>query len=65
MPTILTDNSPMPGDGPYAGVAMTNVPADYLLHLKYEGNADERVMAYIDDNIDVLNQEVLQLTNFD
>ena len=46
--------------GPYKGEAMANVPADYLLQLKYKGCSDEAVNEYIRDNLDVLEQEATQ-----
>lgn len=58
----LTDFCPMPGHGPYQGVAMTNVPADYLLHIFISYTSlDPRIAAYINDNMDVLTKEVENL----
>ena len=55
----LTDYPPMPV-GPYKGIAMTNVPPDYLLQMHYHGCENERVKAYILDNLEVLTKEVDQ-----
>ena len=51
--------------GPYRDVAMVNVPADYLLHLKYEGCTHPDVSAYIDENMEVLLHEVQQINDED
>lgn len=47
----------MPVKGPYLGVAMANVPADYLLHIRFRNNLDGSVMAYINDNAEILEKE--------
>jgi hypothetical protein len=62
----LSDFSPMPIKGPYEGVAMANVPADYLLNLRYSGrvtrphrtNTEAQVADYIAENLQVLLKEV-------
>jgi len=51
--------------GPYKDVAMVNVPADYLLHLKYQGCTHPAVNEYIADNLDVLLREVQQINDED
>jgi uncharacterized protein (DUF3820 family) len=53
----LTDESPMPY-GKHKGVAMANVPADYLLYMYNQDMLTEEVSAYVEDNMDVLEQEV-------
>lgn len=50
---ILTDICPMPY-GKHKGVAMANVPADYLLWLHDNDKCTSPVAKYIDDNMDVL-----------
>ena len=57
----LTDKSPLPIKGPYYGEAMANVPADYLLHLRFRNNLDPHVLTYVNDNVDVLENELTQL----
>jgi len=52
----LTDNSLMPF-GKYKGQKMANVPASYLLWLKNNDCKDQKVLDYIEDNMDQLRQE--------
>lgn len=57
---MLTDDSQMPF-GKYKGIAMSAVPADYLLWLNdniKKGVANADVINYIEDNLQVLRQEV-------
>lgn len=56
MAQVLTDKDPMPY-GKHKGVAMANVPADYLLWLKKENKASDSVLAYINDSIEFLKSE--------
>jgi uncharacterized protein (DUF3820 family) len=53
----LNDNSPMPF-GKYKGEKMANVPADYLMWLYNEIKCNKDVRDYIEDNLDVLEQEI-------
>jgi uncharacterized protein (DUF3820 family) len=54
--TAITDNTPMPF-GKYAGKAMINVPALYLLWLYNQGCNHEGVRRYIIGNLDALKKE--------
>lgn len=54
--TKLTDESPMPY-GKYKGIAMANVPADYLLFLYENNKCSFPVRQYINKNIDVIKME--------
>lgn len=57
----LTDKSPMPY-GKHRGVAMANVPADYLLWMRsnipQDDDLNKAIRAYIEDNIELLEEEV-------
>lgn len=52
----LTDYSPMPF-GKHRGKRMIDVPAPYLIWLYESGCDHPQVKQYINDNLDVLNQE--------
>lgn len=54
---ILKDSDPMPF-GKYKGLDMDQVPADYLLFILEKGTLSPEVKLYIEDNLDVLEQEV-------
>jgi uncharacterized protein (DUF3820 family) len=54
---MMTDNSTMPF-GKYKGEKMANVPAKYLLWLHKEGKCFGELRRYIEDNMDVLQDEV-------
>lgn len=58
----LTDKDLMPF-GKHKGVAMANVPADYLLWLYENNKCSGEVKAYIIDNMDVINSEIKNETN--
>jgi len=51
-----TDTTLMPF-GKYKGKTMANVPAAYLMFLYKEGVTHPGVKQYINDNLDVLQQE--------
>jgi len=53
----LNDNSPMPF-GMYKGEKMANVPASYLMWLYDENKCNKEVREYIEDNLDVLQEEI-------
>lgn len=53
---MLTDNDPMPY-GIHKGKALANVPASYLLWLYKWNQAEPAVRAYIEDNLDILENE--------
>lgn len=53
----ITDNTPMPW-GKYKGQKMINVPASYLLYLNTSGKCPPNMMAYINDNKEVLDEEM-------
>jgi len=53
----LYDNSPMPF-GKYQGEKMANVPASYLMWLYNENKCNKEVREYIEDNLDVLQEEI-------
>ena len=53
----MKDTDPMPY-GKHQGIAMANVPAEYLLWLYKEKKASKPVKQYIEDNMDVLKKEV-------
>lgn len=53
----LTDTSEMPF-GKYKGMAMIDVPANYLLWLYEKGLQNGNVKDYIEDNLEVLKQEI-------
>lgn len=52
----LTDDSEMPF-GMHKGKKMEDVPASYLLYLKGEGCSDQRVVDYIEENLQVLKKQ--------
>jgi len=56
----LTDKSLMPY-GKHKGVAMANVPAEYLLWMRgnipQDDDLNKSIRAYIEDNIDLLEEE--------
>ena len=62
---LMKDTDLMPF-GKYKGEQMEDVPADYLLWLKYDskgktiyiGSDTEKILLYIEDNLDVLNAEI-------
>ncbi len=58
---MLTDESPMPY-GKYKGDKMINVPAHYLIWCYDNDKVSPDVRAYIDENIDVLQKEVDQMS---
>ena len=52
---MLTDNSPFPVPRcKFSGVAMCNVPAEYLLYLYNHEVPDGNIKEYIEDNYDLL-----------
>ena len=53
----LTDESLMPL-GKYKGEKMANVPASYLIWLYDENKCNRNVREYIDDNLDVIQEEI-------
>lgn len=53
----LTDESPMPW-GKHKGVAMANVPANYLLYFYDKGELHDAVKTYVRENEDALRLEV-------
>lgn len=53
----MKDTDKMPF-GKFAGTAMINVPASYLLWLYGEGKVNKEVKLYIEENMDVLKKEV-------
>lgn len=55
----LTDNMPMPF-GKYKGIAMVNVPPDYLIYLYDNGLPDGNVKQYIEDTMDILRKEIIE-----
>ena len=55
-----TDTSIMPY-GKYQGIAMANVPADYLMWLRENGKCSRLVAAYIEENIDVLKKKITEI----
>lgn len=59
---MLTDNGLMPY-GKYKGTRMEEVPASYLLWLYDNEKCSTDVKKYIEDNIDVLNDEVKKKYN--
>ena len=54
---MLHDNSQMPF-GKYQGEKMINVPANYLMWLYNENKCNKEVREYIEDNLDVLQEEI-------
>lgn len=44
--------------GKYKGEKMIDVPADYLLWLYVNNKAKGELKAYIEDNIDVINDQI-------
>lgn len=53
----LQDTSPMPDNGKYKGVPMTNIPAYHLLWLYDNNKCSPMVRRYIIDNLDDLEDE--------
>lgn len=53
----LTDESLMPF-GKYKGEKMANVPASYLIWLYDENKCNRNVREYIEDNLDVIQEEI-------
>ena len=53
----LTDESLMPL-GKYKGEKMANVPASYLIWLYDENKCNRNVREYIEDNLDVIQEEI-------
>lgn len=53
---FLNDNSLMPY-GKYKGEKMANVPARYLLWLYDENKCSQHVREYIEDNLEILEEE--------
>ncbi|MCL2651969.1 MAG: DUF3820 family protein [Candidatus Azobacteroides sp.] len=53
----ITDSSQMPF-GKYQGMAMINVPADYLMWLYDNNKCNSEVRVYIVENLDVLKKEI-------
>lgn len=51
-----TDETPMPF-GKYKGLDLEDVPASYLLWLYEEGNLLGELKEYIEDNMQVLEQQ--------
>ena len=56
----LTDSCPVPY-GKYKGTEMANVPAEYLIWLYDNNKCDIRVRQYIEENMDVIQQELKDL----
>lgn len=54
-----TDATPMPF-GKHKGVALANVPADYLLWLHKDGCQNGALKTYIKENLDALKAEVVK-----
>lgn len=54
---MLTDNDLMPF-GKYKGEKLANVPASYLLWLYDNNKCNQYLREYIEDNMDVLNEEI-------
>jgi len=52
----ITDSTKM-WFGKYQGIALANVPADYLLYLYNSGKVFGGLKKYIEDNLDVLEKE--------
>jgi uncharacterized protein (DUF3820 family) len=52
----LTDNSPMPW-GKHKGEKMANVPAYYLLWCYDNNKVCDRVRAYVEENMDILEEQ--------
>lgn len=59
---MLTDNDLMPF-GKYKGEKLANVPASYLLWLYDNNKCNKYLREYIEDNMDVLNEEVKKKYN--
>lgn len=59
---MLTDNALMPY-GKHKGTRMEEVPASYLLWLYDNDKCSNDVKKYIEDNMDVLNDEVKKKYN--
>jgi len=53
----MDDNTLMPW-GIYKGIAMANVPADYLISIRKKGCSDKEVAEYIEDNYEILISEM-------
>ena len=53
----LTDESIMPW-GKHKGAKMIDVPASYLIFMYNEKKVCPMVKEYIEDNLDVLNEEI-------
>ena len=58
----LTDKSYMPW-GKHQGVEMANVPAYYLLWLYNNNKCSGDVKLYIEDNLQIIEQEYLKKKN--
>ena len=62
----LTDDSIMPFGKAHKGKRMDEVPADYLLYIHSNyNNLPTELVAYIDDNMDVLEQQANGASNVD
>jgi uncharacterized protein (DUF3820 family) len=57
MSAAFTDETPMPW-GKHKGVALANVPADYLIWIYENSKAHGKLAWYIKKNWDVLKKEV-------
>ena len=53
----MNDDTLMPF-GKYKGYKLIDVPADYLLYLYEQGNLQEDLKEYIEDNMNVLLKEI-------
>ena len=53
----LTDNCQM-SYGKHKGAEMANIPADYLIWIYDNNKCDIRVKLYIEENMDVIQQEL-------
>ena len=59
---MLTDNDEMPW-GKHAGTKMQDVPASYLIYLFENRLCHGEVLAYIEENMEVLRMQVKQLNH--
>lgn len=62
MGQIYNDNTPMPF-GKYAGTALANVPASYLMYLFNNNLRPGPLRQYIIDNIDAIKKEIDEKEN--
>lgn len=53
----ITDKTPMPF-GKHKGIAMANVPADYLIWIFENNKCSPQIANYIRNNLDILRKEI-------